>query len=334
MDYLLVLAVLVSFVLTALVLPYWIKKARLVGLLWEDMNKYGHPKNVAASGGIVVVMSFIISVLSYLFLKTFIFSRSIHEVEIFALLSTVLILGLIGLTDDLLGWKDGGLSARVRIALALLASIPLVVINAGTSQVFLPFIGSVDFGIFYPLIIIPLAIGFVTTTYNFLAGFNGLEAGMGALILTYLSFVAYVTGSPWLSVVGLCMVASLIVFLFYNWTPAKVFPGDIMTYSIGALVVGMAVLGNFEKIAIIIFIPYIVEVILKSRGKLKKYSFGKPTKNGGLKLNYEKIYGLTHFSIWFLSKFKKKVTERDVVYLIYSIEIIFILLASLFLFTL
>lgn len=332
MDYILLIAIVVSFLLTLVVLPRWIKKTKEIGLVWEDMNKFNHPKNIAASGGIVVVMAFILSVLTYVFIKTFIYERTPHEVEIFALLAVILILSLIGLTDDLLGWKKGGLSARARIILAVMASIPLVVINAGTSTINLPFIGIINFGIFFPLVILPLSIGFVSTTYNFLAGFNGLETGMGILIISFLSFVAYVTGSPWLAVIGLCMVASLIVFLAYNWTPAKVFPGDILTYSLGALIVGMAVLGDFEKVAIIVFIPYLIEVVLKARGGFQKHSFAKPTKDSGLKLKYNKIYGLTHFSIWFLSKFKKRVAEQDVVYMIYAIEIVFILLATIFLF--
>ena len=323
-----------SFVLTLTILPLWIRKARQVDMLWEDMNKYDHPKNVASSGGLVVVMSFILSVLLYIGLKTFIYTGTLRIVEIFALLTMILILSLVGLTDDLLGWKSGGLSTRMRIGLAIMASVPLVVINAGSHVVDLPFLGVINLGIIYPILVIPLAIGFVSTTYNFLAGFNGLEAGLGVLIIGYLSFVAYVTGSPWLAVIGLSMVASLLAFLIFNWYPAKVFPGDILTYSVGALLVGMAVLGNFEKIAIIVFIPFLIEVVLKLRGGLEKHSFGKPQKNGGLKLKYKKVYGLSHFSIWFLSKLKKKVTERDVVYMIYAIEIIFILIASLTLFNL
>jgi UDP-N-acetylglucosamine--dolichyl-phosphate N-acetylglucosaminephosphotransferase len=333
MDYILLFSLLVSFLVTLIVLPMWIKKARVVGLLWEDMNKYDHPKNVASSGGIVVVMAFVLSLLAYLFLKTFIFERTPNEVEVFALLSMVLIFGLIGLTDDLLGWKNGGLSSRTRVILAIVASVPLIVINAGNSLVNVPFFGVIDFGLLFPFLIIPLAIGFVSTTYNFLAGFNGLEAGLGVLILSYLSFVAFVTGSLWLSVVGLCMVFSLVVFLYYNFCPAKVFPGDILTYSIGALIVGMAILGDFERVAFIVFIPFLIEVVLKARGGLKKQSFGKPLKNGGLALKYDKIYGLTHFSIWFLGRFKKRVTEKDVVYFIYAIQIVFILFATLFLFS-
>jgi len=330
MNLILSLGVFVSFILTLIVLPKWIKIAKNIGMTWEDMNKVGHPKNVAASGGVVVIMSFVLGVLSYLFLKTFVVGRSGFEVEILSLLSVILILALIGLTDDLLGWKSGGLSNRFRIALAVVASIPLVVINAGTHSVALPFFGTVSFGILYPIVIIPLAIGFVTTTYNFLAGFNGLEAGLGALILSFLSFVAYFNGSPWLAVVGMCMVASLVVFLIFNKVPAKVFPGDVLTYAVGALMVGMAILGNFEKILLIVYVPFFIEVVLKARGKLKKYSFGKVNADGSLSMLYDKVYGLTHFGIWFLSKFKKRVSEKDVVYLIYAIQIIFILIALLY----
>jgi len=174
--------------------------------------------------------------------------------EIFALLSVILILGIAGLVDDLLGWKHGGLSMRIRLLLAFSASVPLVVINAGTHLMNVPLFGMVNFGIIYPLVIIPLAIAGVSTTYNFLAGFNGLESGQGILILGFLSFVAYATGSLWLAVVGLCMVAALIGFYIFNKVPAKVFPGDSMTYAIGALIAGMAILGNFEKIALVVFI--------------------------------------------------------------------------------
>tara|TARA_Y100000310_G_scaffold341930_1_gene442953 strand:+ start:37266 stop:38285 length:1020 start_codon:yes stop_codon:yes gene_type:complete len=332
MDYLLLIAILVSLVSTLLFLPRWISKTRKIDLTWRDMNKFGHPKNVSASGGIIVVFAFAISTLIYLGLKTFIYAPSIHQTKILAVLAVVLFYALIGLTDDLLGWKHGGLTKRSRILLAILASIPLAVINAGNSTVSLPFFGGINLGIYFPLIVVPLAVAFVATTYNFLAGFNGLEAGLGIMILSFASFVAYVTGSPWLAVIGLCMVASLIVFLFFNWFPAKVFSGDVMTYAIGALFISMAILGNFERIAIIVFIPFAIEAILKVlRGKGRKHSFGKPDKDNHLEMPYKKIYGLTHFSIWFLKKIKRNATEVRVVFLIYIMQLVFILLAIIYL---
>lgn len=325
MNYLSLIPVLVSFFISFLSLPYWIKKCKSIGLVWEDMNKFGRPKSVASSGGIVVVMSFVLGVMSYVALKTFIFGETVKALEIFSLLSVILIFGIIGLVDDLLGWKKGGLSNEIRLLLAFVASVPLVVINAGVHNVNLPLLGLIDLGILYPLILIPLGVVGASTTFNFLAGFNGLEAGQGILILSFLSFVSYSTGSTWLGIIGLCMVGALLGFYLFNKFPAKVFPGDIMTYAIGALIACMAILGNFEKIAIIVFIPYIIEVILKIRGRLKKYSFGIPRKDGTLKMPYNKIYGLEHLAIKILNKFGRA-TEKKVVYLIYIFQLTFILL--------
>jgi UDP-N-acetylglucosamine--dolichyl-phosphate N-acetylglucosaminephosphotransferase len=325
-ELILIFSFLMSFVLTAVFLPRWIVKCNRIGLLWEDMNKKGHPKNVASSGGIVVIMAFILGVLTYIAIRTFVINVDEIALNVFALISVILILGVIGLVDDLLGWKHGGLSARLRLFLAFMASIPLVVIAAGTHFINTPW-GPISLGIFYPLVLIPIGIAGAAVTYNFLAGFNGLEAGQGIIILSFLSLIAYITGTSWLTVIGLCMVASLLVFYYYNKFPAKVFPGDIMTYSIGALIAGMAILGNFERIAIFIFIPYIVEMGLKVRGRLKKQSFAIPNEAGGVELPYKKIYGLTHLSIYILKKFKKQVYEKDVVHFIFMIQIIICLLA-------
>ena len=123
------------------------------------------------------------------------------------------------------------------------------------------------------------------------------------------------------------MVASLIVFYFYNKTPAKVFPGDILTYSVGALIACMAILGNFEKIAVFVFIPYIIETFLKVRGNLTKQSFAKVNNDGSLEIPYGKVYGLTHLALLILRKFKDKVYEKDVVNLIHCFQIVICLLA-------
>ena len=114
----------------------------------------------------------------------------------------------------------------------------------------------------------------------------------------------------------------------YNKYPSEVFPGDILTYSIGAMIACVAILGNIEKIAIFFFIPYIIETILKCKGNLKKESFVKINKDETLELPYEKIYGLTHLSLFILKKLKPsgKVYEKEVVYLINGFQIFIIIL--------
>ena len=320
----LLVPILGSFFITLFLLPYWIRKAKEIGLVWPDMNKFVSER-VSGSGGIVVILGFLIGSLLFVAYRIFYLKDSSNLISILSALLAILMLSGTGFIDDLLGWRKGGLSKRSRIILVFLAAIPLMVINAGKDIVSMPFLGNISLGIIYPLIIIPLGIIGATTTFNFLAGFNGLEAGQGIIVLTALSFVAFFTGNSWISVLGLCMVAALFAFLIYNFCPAKIFPGDVLTYSVGGLIAVMAILGNFEKIAVIFFIPYIIEFFLKSRGRLVKHSFGKPNKSGELDLAYNKIYGLTHLSTWLLKKMKIKSTENNVVYLIWAFQLIIII---------
>ncbi len=324
-DYMLIIPILASFLIAFAILPLWIRKAKQIGLLWGDMNKLSSNK-VAGSGGIVTVLGFIVGTLLFIAYRVFYLKSTDAIIESLALLNVVLIASGIGLIDDLLGWQRGGLSRRSRLLMMLFAAIPLMVINAGHDSLNIPFLGAVNIGIIYPLIIIPLGIIGATTTFNFLAGFNGLEAGQGIIIIGGLSFVSFFTGSSWLSIIGLCMVASLAAFLWYNKVPAKVFPGDVLTYSVGSLIAVMAVLGNFERIAVFFFIPYIIETVLKARGGLVKQSFGVPKKDGSLDLKYPKIYGLTHLSIWIMKRIGIKPTEKRAVLMIWAFQIVIVII--------
>ncbi|MBI3334439.1 glycosyl transferase family 4 [Candidatus Pacearchaeota archaeon] len=325
MNPLLLIPLVVSFFTVLLLIPSWIRKAQQIGLLWDDMNKLKAPK-VAGSGGLIVIMAFIISILFYIAYRVFFLQTSAFLIEILALLAVVLVLAGIGLVDDLFGWRKGGLSMRSRLILVAFASVPLMAINAGKSIISLPLIGQVDVGIFYPLIFIPIGILGASTTFNFLAGFNGLEAGQGVLILAGAAAVAWMTGNTWIAFIALCMVAALIAFLLFNKYPARVFPGDVLTYPIGGLIAILSILGNFEKIAVFFFIPVILEVLLKLRGKLVKQSFGKPLKDGTLDLKYDKIYGLEHLVIYIYRRSGIAPTERTVVITIWIAQLLIILL--------
>lgn len=324
-NIILIVPILFSFLVTFIMMPYWIKRTKKVGLVGKDMNKRTE-KRISEAGGICVFAGFILGVLIYIAIKTFVLKTEINIIETFALISTILIISFIGLLDDIFGWKIG-LSKRARLLGIAFGAIPLIVINAGSSFIELPFIGSTNLGLIYPLILIPLGIVGASTTFNFLAGFNGLEASMGFLVIGELSLIAWLTGNSWLSLIGLCMIAALSAFYIFNKYPSKVFPGDVLTYSVGALIAIMAILGNFEKIAIFIFTPYFLEIFLKARGNFKKESFAIPQKNKTLEMPYKKMYSLTHVSLFILKKFKKKVYEKDIVYLIFGFQLIINLLA-------
>lgn len=276
--------ILLSFLVTLIFLPKWIIKAKEIGLVWTDMHKIKKKKNVAGSGGVAVVIGFILAIFLYIAIKTFLFNTTTNMIEIFTVIITVILAATVGLIDDFVGWRKGGLSKMTRIILMFLIAIPLMVINAGESTLL-----GINFGILYALVLVPLGMVGVTTVFNFLAGFNGLESSQGIILLLGISVVNFINGSWWLALIGLAFASSLFAFWLFNKYPAKVFPGDVLTYSTGALIATIVILGNIEKIAVFFFIPYILEMFLKLRGKLKVQSFGAIQKDGSLELMQPKI---------------------------------------------
>jgi len=316
-----IILLLASFFVTLFFTPIWIKRAKKAGLVGKDMNKTDK-KEISEAGGISVLFGFILGTLSYIAITIFYFQETENLIEIFALLSVILIISLIGFIDDVLGWKIG-LNKKARIFFLFFASIPLVAINAGESTMM-----GIDFGLFYPLFFIPLGIVGASATFNFLAGYNGLETSQGILILSSLALINFFIGNNWLGLISLIMVVCLLAFYIFNKYPAKVFPGDILTYSIGGLCAIIAILGNIEKLALFFFIPYIIETGFKLRGKLKKESFANVNADGSLEKPYKKIYGLEHLAIYILKRIKKnkKVYEKEVVFMINGFQILIIIL--------
>lgn len=318
MESLRCLAVIVSFIATWIALRKWIRKAPEIGLLGFDMNKPGKPK-VAEMGGICVIFGFVLGMLMYLGLMTF----WLHEpnyVGILGILCTVLSMCIIGMMDDVLGWKRG-LRQWQKPIFTLFAALPMMVINSGQSTMNLPIVGAMDLGILYPLLIVPLGIVGASNAYNMVAGYNGLEAGMGIIILSALGYFAFITGKQSAAILAICMVSALIAFLYFNWYPARVFPGDTLTYSLGALIACIAVLGDMEMIAVMIFLPYAFDFVMQAASGFRKEAFAKVNEDGSLEKPYKGIYHLTHLALAVLKKVKHNVYERDVVLFICGLEL-------------
>lgn len=316
---------LVSLIVSFFLTNWWIKVAKKNELVGKDMNKF-NGGNVAEAGGIAAISAIILGTLFYIFIKTFIIKSEASLLNVLVLLITLLMAVFIGFIDDVLGWKKG-LRQWQKALMTLPIAIPLMVLNMGKHVMDIPLLGGVDLGWIYPLLLIPIAILGTTNGFNILAGYNGLEAGLGMIIFSFFGVVSFVHGSMWLAVIAGIIVFSLAGFFIFNKYPAKIFPGDSLTYPLGAMIGTFAILGNMERLALFAFIPFIIEGILKARSRLKAECFGVPKKDGSLESRYEKNYSLTHVAIRILKATKGKATEKDVVYLIWSFELILIVIA-------
>lgn len=254
--------VLVSGVIAFVLLHLLIPRLTRAGIVGKDMNKLGQPP-VAEMGGLGLVGGFGAGVLTLIALRTFFKIEAlapISTVELLAVLSTVLVIALIGLIDDLIGVHQGW-----KAVIPALAAIPLVVIEVGQKTMTLPWLGPVNFGVLYPLVLVPLGVTGAANAFNMLAGFNGLEAGMGAVAVGALAIIAASLGEVTSFTLLLTAFGALLATLYFNWYPAKVFIGDVGTLTIGTVIATAVILGNFEWAGIIVIIPHVLDFVLKAR---------------------------------------------------------------------
>jgi len=304
-PYSLIGAVSLSFAVTYGLVPVFNGFMKSIGVVGSDIMKEDK-KPVADMGGPGVVTGFLLGVFFYIGIEILIPPRLNGLVYILATLSTVLIITLIGVFDTLTAlskeregkgefeqFKKIGIPRWLYFFIPLPAAVPLMAVNAGVNHMVIPFIGTVEFGLWYPLFLVPVAVLCCSNATNFLAGFNGLEAGMGFVIHLAIGLYAYQQGEFNAAMIALTFAFALLGFLRYNWYPAKVFPGDL-NYTIGAVYSSVAIIGNMEKFAILCFMPYIVEAFLKAASMFEAESYGVLQPDGTVKPREDKIRGMTH----------------------------------------
>lgn len=313
----------VSFLASYLLLPLWIRTAHRRGITGFDMNKRNKP-SVAESGGIVTITGAILGMALYVMGTRLVHGSPVGTREVLAVMATVLLAGLLGVIDDLKGWKKG-FKPAAKLLLTVPAAIPLALISAERTSLILPLAGRLELGFLIPFLVVPLAVVGAATGFNLVAGYNGLEAGLGMIILGCLALLSWRGGPSSASVVAACMFFSLLAFFLRNKVPAKVFPGDSLTYSTGAAIACSAVLGRLEAIGFLLFLPHVFDAVMVVKYSLIEHktgieAFAKVTGDGSLDMPYNKIYGFEHLGLWLAKRIKSKVTEGDVVKTILGIE--------------
>lgn len=318
-----ILALIVAFATSYILTKMWIPAAKYFKLVGRDMNKYVYPE-VAEAGGFSVIFGLSFGLFTYLFLKA-LEDSSYHLTAVYALITTVLLAGFLGFADDILGWKKG-ITQKRKVLFSTALALPLMTLTLLYPQYDTFSVWGVPFWV-YAIIIVPIAIVGASNAINMVAGCNGLEAGLGIIILATLAAKAYMNNEPWILLMAIIGVSALFGFLVFNWYPAKVFPGDSLTYPLGAYIAALVILGNMEIFGGLLFFLYAVDLVLylKAR-KIDKMgdvqAFGVPDKNGHLELPYKKVYDSCHIAIIIQKKIRGYATERGIVITLLSIQAI------------
>jgi len=93
----------------------------------------------------------------------------------------------------------------------------------------------------------------ITNAINLVDGLDGLAAGVGAIIGTTLTIIAWQTGQIFGVCIGVALVGALVGFLPYNFWPARIFLGDTGSLFIG-YVLALLALDGYRQLTLITFV--------------------------------------------------------------------------------
>jgi UDP-N-acetylglucosamine--dolichyl-phosphate N-acetylglucosaminephosphotransferase len=157
--------------------------------------------------------------------------------------------GFMGLLDD---WID--LRWRYKVFLPLIAAIPLITLATRLglrTSMTIPVFGTINFGLYYYFIIIPLIVTITTNTVNQLGGLNGLETICPGIVIIGLMLVSgmhaillYVPLIAWLSLA------------FFNFQ-GKIFVGNTGSFAIGMTLASFAIISDLKTVLLISILPFI-----------------------------------------------------------------------------
>ena len=311
---------LISFLASFVLFPAMIIRLKRAGIVGKNMHS-AIQEEVTEMGGLVTVAGFGAGIFTVIAVKTFFnIFPSVDLISILVALSTILIVVLIGIFDDLVSMPQ-----QIKAFMPLFAALPLIVIKEGSTFMRMPFWGNLNFGLLYTLVIIPLEVTIAANAVNMLAGFNGLEAGMGLVAISSLAIIAYLLQEITAFIILIAALGALLATIYYNWYPAKILVGDVGTLTIGAVIASAVIIGNFEAAGIILMIPYMVDFLIKAKNHFPGKNWWGIYKNGKLYCPSSGPVGLCQL----IMKLFGGISERNLVLVLMGVEAIFGVMAIL-----
>ena len=222
-----ILAFITAFTLTYISIPSIIHIAKVKNLVDEPGERRSHVVKTPSLGGIGIFVGLIFSIV--LWTPFYVFGNLQY------ILCAFLIIFLIGAKDDI-----EPVSPRVKLAAQFLAAGILIYKSQIKITSLYGLFGINDLPEFIAIPLSFFTIIVIVNAFNLIDGINGLAGGISTLILTVLgawfflvSNDAFKVEYKELSVVAFATAGSVVAFLRYNITPAKIFMGDTGSLMLG-----------------------------------------------------------------------------------------------------
>jgi UDP-N-acetylglucosamine--dolichyl-phosphate N-acetylglucosaminephosphotransferase len=213
-------------------------------------------------------------------------------------------------------WID--LKWRYKAFMPLIAALPLIYFAQAAharTAISIPFVGAIDFGIFYFYVIIPLIVMIVTNTVNQLGGLNGLESICPAIVILGLM----VFSQYYFLMIGPLIFWLILSYLNYS---GKIFVGNTGSFAIGMTVASFAVISDLKVNLLISILPF----IFNSSIILLAVFFTR--KRARVTFDGQKLSSDNRKSLVTTITYRRPLSERRIVQIIAVIVAVFTLLGA------
>ncbi len=216
------LVTVVSVLLVLIILPSVIHVAQQNNLFddYSDLRKE-HRYGIPRLGGVAFYLSII--------LTSLLIKQNGSDLPMYNLYAAGIILFVIGIKDDLAG-VHCHTKLIVQAVVAIIITVPgdIRITNLhGILNIY-----EMDYAT--SIFVSSFTIMFVVNSFNLIDGIDGLAGTLGLIACCTFGCYFMLTGQTALTALALSTAGSLVAFLAYNYSPARIFMGDA-----GSLIIGM-----------------------------------------------------------------------------------------------
>ena len=257
-----IFSVLVGIILIPILRKLKTNQTLSVYLERTHSSKIGTP----TIGGLIFIIPTL--VLTFVFL---LLNKMTMSYNLFIVIFTFISYAIIGFIDDYLIIKkhnNKGLSVNQKFFLQLIVAVIFfyLFMRAGNEPILWIQTFNIKYhvGFIYGIIILIILVS-SSNAVNITDGLDGLAGGLSVIAFIAISIITW--NADWLegysdiALFGFILVGSLLGFLMFNSSPAKIFMGDTGSLCLGATLGCFSIITRHELLLIVIGIVFVLETV-------------------------------------------------------------------------
>ncbi len=239
-------------------------------MIWVNIHdtpiyRSSHTKVTPRSGGFGIIVGFFACIL-YFALHNDLFPPQDWRLWLIGAAAFGLI--IVSMLDDI-----RSVSLRYKLCTQILVASLVVISGLSLNHLSLPRFGIVEMGSFGAILAL-ISVIFFTNTFNFMDGLDGLVSGTTLVASFFGILIGLFFYDPVFVCVNFALFFSTLGFFVYNFSPARIFMGDVGSQFLGFLWALMLLFTTHGKLSIytipILFFAFIYDVTLTIIRRLVK----------------------------------------------------------------